>query len=70
MPFPAEVWKLVCGFLAENATCQVVIHQHQGVISKVDFGLTKETLYVRHGNIVHTDRAPVYGVATERLDKQ
>jgi hypothetical protein len=49
LPFPPELWQKLCHFLLTNETCQVIIHQHQGRICKIDLGVAKETVWSRKG---------------------
>lgn len=42
LPFPLDMWQHLCRFLATNPTCQVVIHQHQGRVCKVEYVLGKK----------------------------
>jgi len=64
-----DLWRKLCAFLAEHDTCQVVLHQHQGRVCKLDLGLVKETIRAGQGDMVHLGEMPVYTAPGSMLTK-
>jgi hypothetical protein len=59
---PRDLWQALCLFLETHETCQVVIHQNQGRVWKLDLGLVKESVRAGEGDVVHVGDMPVYSV--------
>lgn len=64
VPFPPQLWHDLCAYLAEHPTCQVVIHQHQGKVCKVE-GVQHDQLWPG-GNTLHTENGVRYATAPGR----
>ena len=66
LPIPLDLWQRLCAFLATHETCQVVIHQHQGRVCKVDL---QETVRAGQGDMIHVGDMPVYHLTAQELTK-
>lgn len=49
-PIPMDLWHRICAHLAAYETCQITIHQHKGMVCKIDLQVTVKA---RNGLVEH-----------------